>query len=196
MLASFESTFINCRLYEPSCLSFGTIIVINPSCKFTVLPFAFVSSVNVALFAIYSPFCSSLFTSTVNVSISLLYPIGASVSVIVIVSVPGSVIAILSILNVPFASVVYSVDCPLFIVTLNFAPCNGFWFSPSCFINCIPYAPVCFSFGTVIVINPFSRLIVLPCGCVLVVNSALLATYFPSLIVFVTFTCSSPITLL
>ena len=111
LLASFESTFISCRLYEPSCLSFGTIIVINPSCKFTVLPFAFVSSVNVALFAIYSPFCSSLFTSTVNVSISLLYPIGASVSVIVIVSVPGSVIAILSILNVPFASVVYSVDC-------------------------------------------------------------------------------------
>ena len=102
-------------------------------------------------------------------------------------SVPVSVISILFIDIIPLLFVVYSTGPPLFILTVNLAPCNAFWFSLSCFINCKLYEPDCFSFGTVTVIRPFSSFPSVPLGSVPSPNSILLAIYFPSLTVFVTF---------
>ena len=77
-------------------------------------------------------------------------------------SVPVCVIAISFISIIPLPLVVYSTACPLFIFTVNFAPVNFSLFSLSTFTICKSYEPVIFSFGTVTVIKPLLKLIVLP----------------------------------
>ena len=97
------SCFTICKLYEPVFFSFGTVTVISPSLMFTVLPFACVSSEKSTSLAMYAPPFMVFVTFNINVSINLLYPAGASVSVIVIVSAPVSVIVIGDIVILPFS---------------------------------------------------------------------------------------------
>ena len=109
-----------------------------------------------------------------------MYLSGASISLIVITSIPSSSITIEPTLINPFSSVVYVLSFPLLIFTPNFAPANFFVLScASTFTSCNLYNPGFFLFGTVTVIVPLSSATVEPCFCSSVVsdeNSTLLTT--------------------
>ena len=84
-----------------------------------------------------------------------MYPVGASVSSIIIVSVPSPVIVTGVMLNTPDSSVVYSFASSLFTLTVNFAPASFvLLFLESTLITCSLYVPCIDSLSTVIVIFP------------------------------------------
>ena len=161
LLNSSLSTFSNSRLYPPSIFEFGTVIVtIFPSyfafisASSNPVPCAFFNFMSVIL---YAPSDKLLVISICTLSNNLLYPSGAFVSFIVIVSMPSSSIFIPSILTIPCSSVVNTCFVPSANITSKIAPLNtSFEFPLSTFNICKLYVPSAFLFGIVTFIIPFS----------------------------------------
>ena len=149
-----ESCFINFNLYEPESVELLTVIftVFTPLLPWVTLTLPFSTSPSltfeVTLLATYLPSCNAFVTvNVIGVSFKI-YPSGAVISVIVIVSgFDMSVIFIPSIVISPLESVVYGAAAPLFMLILNVAPSNLFLLEESCFTNLKLYEPV--GFGSV-----------------------------------------------
>ena len=116
---------------------FATTIFITFPSNVTLVP-STSPDVIVALFAEYTPSTICFSISIVIVSSSLLYPSGAFVSSIVIVSILSiSVIVTVPKLTIPSVPVVLVCSLPFGKVTLNSAPCNFIVGSSlSTFSNC------------------------------------------------------------